>query len=306
MQVDLSVEISGIRMKNPSMLASGILGVSASTLVRVAEAGAGGVVTKSIGVEPKEGYSGPTLVEVGKGVGFLNAMGLSNPGFEAFKEDLILYKKRCGVPLIVSIFGSDAEEFQKVASGISEAKPDGYELNVSCPHGGRYGAVIGSDPSILTKVVKAVKDAVDRPVFVKLTPNVTDISNIAMAAEKAEADAITAINTLKAMVIDIHAKKPILGNKFGGLSGPAIRPIAVRCIYEIFEKVEIPIIGVGGITRWEDALEFILAGAKAFQIGSALSMNNFKIFDEITKGLANYMEQMGIKTIDEMVGIAHE
>jgi len=306
LKVDLAVEISGIKMKNPSMLAAGILGVSASTLIRIAKAGAGSVVTKSIGVQPKEGYLGPTLIEVGKGVGFLNAMGLPNPGFEAFKEDIFLYKKQCEVPVIISIFGSNAEEFQKVASGISEAKPDGYELNVSCPHGGRYGAIIGSDPSILIKVVKAVKDAVDHPVFVKLTPNVTDISTIAMAAEKAEADAITAINTIKAMVIDIRAKKPVLGNKFGGLSGPAIRPIAVRCIYEIFEKVEIPIIGAGGITRWEDAVEFILAGAKAFQIGSALSMNNFKIFDEINKGLANYMEQMGIKKIDEMVGIAHE
>jgi dihydroorotate dehydrogenase (NAD+) catalytic subunit len=229
-------------------------------------------------------------------------MGLPNPGIDAFGEEL-MELKRMGIPTIVSIFAEDETRFAKVAQTAEEKGAMGLELNISCPHA--EVCTIGENPEITKRVVSAVKTAVSIPIFVKLTPNVTNIVEIAAAAEKAGADGLTAINTVRAMAIDIYSKTPILSNKFGGLSGPAIKPIAVRCIYEIFEAVKIPIIGVGGITSWKDAVEFFLAGASAIQIGTAIKYRGLTIFQEICLELIKYLKTEHISNLSELIGAVH-
>jgi len=225
MDDSLATEIAGLKLANPTMLASGILGYTGLSLKSVIEAGAGAVVTKSLGLEPRTGYPNPTVVQVD--CGLLNAMGLPNPGISHFKEEM-KELKNTGAPTIVSIYGYSSEEFAKVAETAAKMGADALELNVSCPHVKKAGAEIGCDPQLLTDVVKEVKKKVDKPVIVKLTPNVANIGEIAEAAEKAGADAITAINTVRAMSIDVETGRPLLANKFGGLSGPAVKPIALR------------------------------------------------------------------------------
>ncbi|MEM3641094.1 MAG: dihydroorotate dehydrogenase, partial [Candidatus Bathyarchaeia archaeon] len=250
----LNVNLAGLHLENPTMLASGILGYSAETFESIVEGGAGAVVTKSVGLKPRKGYANPTVVQVN--CGLINALGLPNPGIEEFTKDIGEAKAILKVPLIVSVYGFSAEECATVAKKAVKAGADAVELNVSCPHVKETGAEIGQNTEILAEVVKSVKAAVEKPVFVKLSPNVTRVADIAETAENAGADAITAINTVKAMAIDVETAKPILSNKVGGLSGPAIKPIALRCVYEIYERVKTPIIGCGGITNWRDAVEF--------------------------------------------------
>ncbi|NHJ85211.1 MAG: dihydroorotate dehydrogenase, partial [Asgard group archaeon] len=253
----IETNLSGIKLKNPFILASGVLGVNASIMVRVAEIGCGAITTKSIGLEPKEGYPNPTVVELGNG-SLINAMGLPNPGCENFVHEIIETKKRTNAPIIASIFGKDVEEFVAVAKTLANGKPDAFELNVSCPHGGKFGAIIGQDPELVREITQKVKKAVNVPIFVKISPNLTDLKLPANAAIEGGADGIVVINTVRAMAIDIKFRKPILANKFGGLSGPAIKPIAVKCIYDIFSEFgdKTQIIGVGGISKWEDVVEF--------------------------------------------------
>jgi len=299
----VEVELCGIKMENPTMLAAGILGSTASSLNWAAKSGAGAVVTKSFGLNANKGYSNPTTVEVTGGV--INAIGLSNPGVENFQSEL---KKLDGtVPSVASIYGANPDEFSKIASQIQE-DVDAIELNVSCPHAmSGCGAAIGQDPILTSTIVSAVKEAVNVPVFVKLTPNVTDIVEVALSAEEAGADAITLINSLgPGMRIDIKTGKPILSNRFGGMSGPAIKPVAVRCVYDVFDAVEIPIIGVGGIRNYEDVLEFIYAGANCVQIGTSIMYDGMEIFGKVVEGLEDFMEEMGYKKLEEMVGIAHK
>ncbi|MEM3464383.1 MAG: dihydroorotate dehydrogenase, partial [Candidatus Bathyarchaeia archaeon] len=241
---DLKVNLAGLCLKNPTMLASGILGYSAQTLEGIVKGGAAAVVTKSVGLRARKGYANPTVVQTN--CGLINAVGLPNPGIEEFTKDIQEAKNLLEVPLIVSVYGFSAEEYSVVAEKAVEAGADAVELNVSCPHVKETGAEIGQKPEVLAEVVRKVKSAVTKPVFVKLSPNVTDIAEIAEAAVKAGADAITAINTVKAMAIDIETTKPVLSNRKGGLSGPAIKPVAVRCVYEIYERgVKAPIIGCG-------------------------------------------------------------
>ncbi|PIX31907.1 dihydroorotate dehydrogenase, partial [Candidatus Bathyarchaeota archaeon CG_4_8_14_3_um_filter_42_8] len=266
----LSVSLASLRLANPTMLASGILGYATETLERIVEGGAGAVVTKSVGITPREGYANPTIVQTN--CGLINAMGLPNPGIDEFVKEIHEAKNTLNVPLIVSVYGFSTEEYAKVAKKAMNAGADAVELNVSCPHVKETGSEIGQNPKILTEVVEKVKAVVDKPVFVKLSPNVTSIAETAEAAVKAGADAITAINTVKAMAIDTETAMPILSNKIGGLSGPAIKPIAVRCVYEIYEQVKVPIVGCGGVTNWRDAVEFLLAGATAVQIGTAVAL----------------------------------
>lgn len=298
---DLSTEIAGLKLRNPTMLASGFLGVSGQTLRRVVEAGAGAVVTKSSSLKPRDGNPGPTIVEVP--VGLLNAIGLASPGIAMMKDE-ITEAKKSGVPVIVSVFGFSVSDYSKSA-GIAETfGADAVELNVSCPHVSGI-AETGQDPKIVAKVTRSVRRRVGIPVFVKLTPNVANIIEIGRSAERAGADAITAINTLRAMSIDIHVRLPVLSARIGGLSGPAIKPVAVRCVYELAEKVKLPIIGVGGISNWEDAVEFFLAGASAVQIGTAILRKDLRVFSEVVEGLSTYLKENGFTSVSELVGIAH-
>jgi len=284
------------------MLAAGILGSTAASLNWAGRSGAGAVVTKSFGLEPNKGYSNPTTVEVTGGV--INAIGLSNPGVHNFK--LELEKLDGAVPAVASIYGANEHEFAEIAATVQD-RVDAVELNVSCPHAmGGCGAAIGQDPNLTANIIRSVKKSVKIPVFVKLTPNVTDIVEIATSAEDAGADALTMINSLgPGMKIDIKTGKPILKNRFGGLSGPAVKPVAVRCVYDVFDSVKIPIIGVGGIRDYQDVLEFIYAGASCVQIGTSIMYEGLEIFETINMDLEGFMSEMGYSTIDEMVGIAH-
>lgn len=285
------------------MLASGILGYATETLERIVEDGAGAVVTKSVGITPREGYANPTIVQTN--CGLINAMGLPNPGIDEFVKEIHEAKNTLNVPLIVSVYGFSTEEYAKVAKKAMNAGADAVELNVSCPHVKETGSEIGQNPKILTEVVEKVKAVVDKPVFVKLSPNVTSIAETAEAAVKAGADAITAINTVKAMAIDTETAMPILSNKIGGLSGPAIKPIAVRCVYEIYEQVKVPIVGCGGITNWRDAVEFLLAGATAVQIGTAVALKGPNIFKAVNQGIDAYLKRNGFRSVEEIVGLSH-
>jgi len=299
----LEVEVAGLKFRNPVLLAAGILGMTAESLIRVAEAGAGGLVTKSVGLKPRKGFPNPTVVQVN--CGLINAMGLPNPGIKTFSEEIREVKRRVKVPLIVSVYGYSAEEFAETAELAVEAGADAVELNVSCPHVEGTGGEIGQNPELLKEVVSKVKRRISKPVFVKLSPNVTDIAYLAEIAVKAGADAITAINTVRAMKIDIKTGRPILANRIGGLSGPAIKPITVRCIYEIYEHVRVPIFGCGGILNRRDAIEFILAGASAVQIGTAIALRGLEVFRAISKGIEAYIKKKGFRSVREIVGLSH-
>ncbi|MEM2934709.1 MAG: dihydroorotate dehydrogenase [Methanocellales archaeon] len=299
-ELDLRVEIGSLSLKNPTILAAGILGTTAGSLIRIASLGAGAVVTKSIGSKPREGYPNPVIVQME--FGLLNAMGLPNPSYKEFKEEIKRVKK-AKVTVIASIFGGSVEEFVEVAIGICKAKPSALELNLSCPHAKGYGADIGIDPELVRKITRAVKKEVKVPVWVKLTPNVTDIVEIGRAAERGGADAIVAINTLRGMAIDLESGYPILSNKIGGLSGKALKPVAIRCVYELYENLNIPIIGVGGISNYRDALEFIMAGAIAVQIGTAV-YSDLTIFHQICSGIKSYLMEKKC-TLEEIRGKAH-
>jgi len=303
MENRLATEIAGLKLANPTMLASGILGYTGLSLKSVIEAGAGAIVTKSMGLEPRTGYPNPTVVQTD--CGLLNAMGLPNPGISHFKEE-IKELKNTGVPTILSIYGYSSEEFATVAEIAVKMGADAIELNVSCPHVKKAGAEIGCDPLLLTEIVEEVKKKVAKPVIVKLTPNVANIGEIAKAAEEAGADAITAINTVKAMNIEIETGRPLLANKFGGLSGPAIKPIAVRCVYDVYSSVDVPVIGCGGITSWQDAIEFMLAGASAVQIGTAIAFKGVSVFSSVAKGIDAYLKRKGFNNVRELVGLAHK
>jgi dihydroorotate dehydrogenase (NAD+) catalytic subunit len=299
----LLTEIAGLKLANPTMPAAGILGLTGSSLRSVAEAGAGAVVTKSVGLKPREGYPNPTVVQVE--CGLLNAVGLPNPGIHHFGEE-IGEAKKAGVPIIVSVYGYSSKEFAEVAKVATEVGADALELNVSCPHVEETGAEIGSDPELVAEVVREVKKKVDKPVFAKLTPNVANIAEIARAAVEAGADAITAINTVRAMAIEVETTRPLLANNIGGLSGPAIKPIAVRCVYEVYREVDVPIIGCGGITTWRDAVEFMLAGASAVQIGTAIAFKGLGVFKSVTRGIDAYVKKKGFRNVKEIVGLAQK
>ncbi|RJS76907.1 dihydroorotate dehydrogenase [Candidatus Bathyarchaeota archaeon] len=298
----LQVEIAGLNLRNPTILASGILGVSADILREVAHAGAGAVTTKSVGLQPRRGYANPTVIQVE--CGLLNAVGLPNPGISRFAEEI---KKLddLEVPLITSIYGYSPKEYAEVAAKAAAAGADALELNLSCPHVKGAGAEIGQNPRMIKTVVREVKDCVDVPVFAKLTPNVADIVKLAEAAASAGADAVTAINTVKAMAIDVETARPVLANRIGGLSGGAIKPVAVRCVYEISERLDLPVIGCGGVRTWRDAVEFLLAGASAVQIGSAIVYEDLGVFKSVAEGIAAYLEKRGSRRVKDIVGLAH-
>ena len=299
----LSISFAGLTLANPTILASGILGYSAESLVRIAKGGAGALVTKSVGLEPRVGYSNPTVVQAEGGL--INAMGLPNPGINVYVQEINFSKIILRVPLIVSVFGYSAEEYAVVSKRAVDAGADAVELNVSCPHVKQTGAEIGQSPKLLTDVVQMVKASVSKPLIVKLSPNVTDITVLAHAAIEAGADALTVANTLKAMTIDSETMLPILSNLKGGLSGPAIKPVALRCVYDIHEAYgDVPIIGCGGISDWRDAVEFFLAGASAVQIGTAVAVD-IQVFQTINRGVETYMRRKHFRSVKDIVGLAH-
>ncbi|TET91636.1 MAG: dihydroorotate dehydrogenase [Methanomassiliicoccales archaeon] len=300
--VDLQTSVGELKLKNPTMLASGILGETGELLMRVAESGAGAVVTKSIGLEPREGHPNPTVIEFE--FGLLNAVGLANPGIEDFREQFQIAKKG-EVPVIGSIFGKGAGEFVDLATKMEDYGASAVELNLSCPHAEGLGQEIGAEPKNVELITKEVKGSVSIPVFPKLTPNVKDIVALADAASKGGADAVVAINSVRAMAISPETKMPILANKIGGLSGTAIRPIGVRCVYEIWREVSIPIIGVGGISSGMDALQYLMAGASAVQIGSGVWIGGPGVFSNVCKEIEEFLEENGHKSVKEVIGAAH-
>jgi dihydroorotate dehydrogenase (NAD+) catalytic subunit len=299
----LNITLAGLKLDNPTVLASGILGYTADMLQAVAENGAGAVVTKSVGVTPRLGYANPTVVQVEGGL--VNAVGLPNPGIDQYAEEIAYAKTLLAIPLIVSVYGYSADEYALAARKAAEAGADAVELNVSCPHVRYTGSEIGQNPQLLKDVIAKVKAAVRKPVFVKLSPNVTDIVEVAAVAVKAGADALTVINTVRAMAIDAETALPVLSNVRGGLSGPAIKPIALRCVYDIAETLKVPIMGCGGITDWRDAIEFLLAGAQAVQVGTAIALENMGVFDAINQGVTGYLKRKGYRSVNDIVGISH-
>ncbi len=299
---DIEVSIKNVQLETPLLLASGVLDQTADSMKRMLEKGFGGVVTKSIGKEPRKGHPNPTMVELETGL--LNAMGLPNPGIDAFKEELIDLYQRADKPVISSIYGRNPEEFSELAEKMEKTGAAAIELNMSCPHAKRYGASIGSDIKMVEKVVKRVKKDISIPVVAKLPPS-SKVAETAEVAEEAGADCLVATNTVKAMAIDLESEIPILGNKVGGYSGPGIKPISLRCVYEVYKKVEVPIIGCGGINSGRDALEFVLAGATALQVGSAIHYRGKKVPKKIKAEMESLMEQKGIKDVEEIRGKAH-
>jgi dihydroorotate dehydrogenase (NAD+) catalytic subunit len=300
----LRTNLAGLELQNPTILASGVLGYSAESLNRVARGGAGAVISKSIGVEPKVGYANPTVVQAEAGL--INAMGLPNPGIDVYAEEIRYAKTILRVPLIVSVFGYSADEYATVAGKAVAAGADAVELNVSCPHVQFTGAEIGQNPRLLAQVVEKVKAAVSKPVIVKLSPDVADVAVTAKAAVEAGADALTAVNTLKAMAVDSETTRPILSNIRGGLSGPAVKPVALRCVYDVREELpDVPIIGCGGISDWRDAVEFFLAGASAVQVGTAIALEDTEVFQSITKGVEVYLRKKHFGSVKEIVNLAH-
>jgi dihydroorotate dehydrogenase (NAD+) catalytic subunit len=307
---ELVTELCRLRMDSPLMLASGILGETGASLLKILNAGAGAVVTKSIGSEPRDGYPNPTVVEVEGGL--LNAIGLANPGIDAFLEELELAVKGSGgAPVIASIFGKVGEEFAALAKRMEEGGASAVELNLGCPHAKGYGAQIGQDPKLVDQITTDVKRAVKIPVLVKITPNVTDIANIASSVMRGNGDAVVAINTVRAMAIDANLARPVLSNKKGGMSGPAVKAIGLAAVWTIHERFAeyrhppIPIIGVGGISNGIDVAEYLMAGASAVQLGTVVWRRGPEVFGSINKELLAFMEANGFDKISDMVGVAH-
>jgi len=293
----------GQDMKNPLVLSAGILGVSASTMIRAYNCGAAAVTTKSISITPRQGHKNPTVIAYEKGL--MNAVGLSNPGIDAFTEEIKKTRQK-NIPLIMNTIGDTPHEMAQVAKKGEQAGANIIELNPSCPNV-THEKPYASDTKLLKGLITTVKKQVKIPVIVKLSPNVENIKTIAKAVEQAGADGITAINTVgPGMLIDIASKKPVLDFKTGGLSGPAIRQIAVRCVYDIYETVKIPIIGTGGITSANNAIEMIIAGATLAGIGSAIYYHDITIFKKIAEDMEKWLKQNNYKNINELIGAAHE
>lgn len=302
-EVDLSVEILGMKLSHPLMLASGILGETGELLLAAHRAGASAVVTKSIGLQPKDGHQNPTVYPME--FGMLNAMGLPNPGIAEFEREMEVLKGS-GANVIGSIFASRPADFASLAKKMEQYGAMAVELNLSCPHARGYGSEVGSSPASVRRIIKSVVSSVGIPVLAKLTPNISDICSLGLAAEEAGASAVVAINTLKAMCLDPRLRKPVLGNRFGGLSGRAIKPIGIRCVFELYEALSIPIIGVGGIWTGIDVAEYIMAGASAVQIGSVICEKGLEAFSTLEKELREFMKEEGLTSVTRMRGVAHE
>jgi dihydroorotate dehydrogenase (NAD+) catalytic subunit len=284
------------------MLASGFLGISQDVFNKIYRSGAGAVVSKSISIEPFEGYRNPTLVSLEE-CSYINAVGLANPGAEAFSREIAFNKN---VPIIVSLVGSSEDEFPPMIKKFDGLNILAYEINLSCPHVAKMGMEVGDDPEMVSTIVKKIKSNTHKPIIIKVGIGGIDVVKIAQVARDAGADAITAINTIRAMAINIETLMPVLSNRIGGLSGKSIKPVSIRCVYEISKNLGIPVIGCGGIFTWEDAVEFMLAGASAVQLGSVIGYKGVSAFSNITRGIKRYLERKGMKNAMEIVGLAQK
>jgi dihydroorotate dehydrogenase (NAD+) catalytic subunit len=306
-QPDLSCTIAGVTLRNPFVLASGILGNDAALLERCGAAGAGAVTGKSCGPTPRRGHPNPTVLDWGPGL--INAVGLPNPGVHAQAE--MLRSARASLQpletaLVASIFADTVANFAAVAAVICEAGPDLLELNISCPNVAHdFGQPFAASASDAAAVTAAVKRVATCPVVVKLAPNVPNIGEIARAVESAGADALCAVNTMPGMAIDVFSGRTILANRSGGISGPPLKAIAVRAVYEITEAVKLPVIGTGGVTCGLDAAEMIMAGATAVGVGSAVYYRGPEVFGQLEAELREFMADQGYRSLEEMRGIAH-
>jgi len=298
---DLSVQIGNITLKNPILTASGTFGYGTEVDNIIDVSKLGGIVTKSISLNPREGNPPPRIVETPSGM--LNSIGLANIGVDKYiKEKIPLYSK-IGTSIIMNIAGSSINEYVEIVKRVESVSSDivAYEVNISCPNVSRGGMQFGVDCELTYKLTEKLRSITERPLIIKLTPNVTDIAAIAQSAEEGGADAISAINTVVGMSIDIHTRKSHISTKYSGLSGPAIRPIGIASVYKIFKSVNIPVIGIGGITNSEDIIEYILAGSLAVQIGTS----NFRdpgISVSILEDLVSYLEQNNYSTLGNFVG----
>jgi len=296
----MAVEIAGIKMKNPVMTASGTFGCGEEYADYVDLNRLGGIVVKGLSLKPRPGNPPPRIMETAGGM--LNAVGLQNVGVDIFIEEKLPFLRQYHVAVIANIYGESYTEYAKVAGKLSKAKGvHALEVNVSCPNVKKGGLSFGSDPKAAAEVTRCVRAETHLPVIVKLTPNVTDITVIARAVEEAGADAVSLINTLTGMSIDLKNRTPHLKNITGGLSGPAIKPVALRMVWQVAQKIAIPVIGIGGIMTAEDALEFMVAGAKAVQIGTANFINP-RATIEIIDGMRRYVQENKMKSINDIVG----
>ncbi len=298
--MNTKVDICGVTLKNPVMTASGTFGSGREYSEFIDLNRLGAVVVKGVADKPWPGNPAPRIAEVYGGM--LNSVGLQNPGVDWFMENDIPFLRQFDTKIIVNVCGHSIEEYVNVVKKLRGADVDMLELNISCPNVSEGGMAFGTDPVMVKKVVSAVKKEADKPLIVKLSPNVTDITLTARAAEEGGADALSLINTLTGMKIDIYRRQPVLSRKIGGMSGPAVKPIALRMVYEVCRAVSLPVIGMGGISNAEDALEFIMAGASAVSIGTASFINPSAAVDTID-GIEEYMKKYNVENISDIRGI---
>jgi len=297
--VDLSVNI-GIRLKNPVMTASGTFGYVREFELLADLGQIGAIIVKGLSLKPSKGNPPPRIVETS--CGMLNAIGLENVGIDAFIAEKLPFLKTLSTPIFVNIYGTCIEEYAQLAARLNDTEGvAGIEVNISCPNVKRGGIIFGTDPRVAYEVVQSVRKETKLPMIVKLSPNVTDITAIAVSAEDAGADALSLINTITGMAVDIKTRRPKLANITGGLSGPAIKPVALRMVWQTARKVKIPVIGVGGIMTAEDALEFLIAGASAVQIGTANFVNP-KAANEIAAGIEKFLAEQNISLVTDIIG----
>ncbi len=296
----MAVQLGKLSLKNPVMTASGTFGYGEEYADYVDLNRLGAIVVKGLSLQPRLGNPPPRIMETAGGM--LNAIGLQNIGVDAFIEEKLPYLRQYDVAVIANIYGESYAEYQKVAKKLSAVKGvHALEVNVSCPNVKKGGLSFGTDPKVAAMVTRKVKEETDLPVIIKLTPNVTDIAAVAAAVEKAGADALSLINTLTGMSVDLKSRKPHLKNITGGLSGPAIKPVALRMVWQVVKRVAIPVIGIGGIVNAVDALEFLMVGAKAVQVGTANFINPYATTD-ILEGMQNYLQDNNIKDINKLIG----
>ena len=297
---DLRVDIGSLKLQNPVMTASGTFGYAREFEKLVNLHRLGGVIVKGISLEPRAGNPPPRIVETA--CGMLNAIGLQNVGVKRFITEKMPYLKGIGVPVVVNILGDSVEEYREITEQLADVEGIGaLEVNISCPNVKKGGVAFGNDPKMAASVTDAVKKSATVPVMVKLSPNVSDVTQVAKAVEDSGADSVSLINTLIGMAIDIKRRKPVLANVIGGLSGPAIKPVALRMVYQVAGVVKIPIIGIGGIDCAEDAIEFLLAGASAVQVGTANFVNP-RISEEIVDGIGEYVKQNRLDSVRDLIG----
>jgi len=297
---NLQVDIGGLRLKNPVMTCSGTFGYGKEFAPYLDLNRIGGIVAKGLSLEPSRGNPPPRIVETP--CGMLNAIGLENVGIEAFVREKLPFLKTLSTPIFVNIYGKTIEEYAELAKRVDEIEGiAGIEVNISCPNVKAGGCLFGQDPKIVHLLVKTVRKRTKYPLMIKLSPNVSDITVIARSAEEGGADALSLINTITGMAVDINTRRPVLANVTGGLSGPAIKPIALRMVWQAVNSVEIPVVGIGGIMSARDALEFLIVGARAIQVGTANFVNPRAAVD-IVEGIEAYLIEKNLSKITDVIG----